>query len=69
MMCTGTILQFKIPRVVVGEARSFEGNLDMLVGAGVEVILLDHQPSVDLMAEFTTRYPEIWAEDIAESSD
>ena len=69
MMCTGTILQFKIPRVVVGEARSFDGNLTLLADAGIEVILLDHQPSVDLMAEFTTRYPEIWAEDIAEPAD
>ena len=69
MMCTGTILQFKIPRVVVGEARSFAGNLDLLADAGIEVILLDHQPSVDLMAEFTTRHPEIWAEDIAEPAE
>ena len=69
MMCTGTIIQFKIPRVVVGEARSFEGNLELLAGAGVEVVLLDHQPSVDLMVEFVERYPEVWAEDIAEPAD
>jgi creatinine deaminase len=66
MMCTGTIIQFKIPRVVVGEAETFEGNLSFLAGQGVEVLLLDHQPSVGLMAEFQARYPEVWAEDIAE---
>ena len=66
MMCTGTILQFKIPRVVVGEADTFTGDLAFLAGHGVEVVLLDHQPSVGLMAEFQARWPEVWAEDIAE---
>ena len=67
MMCTGAILQFGIPRVVVGEARSFDGNLGLLVDAGVDVVLLDHAPSAALMAEFVATSPAIWAEDIAES--
>lgn len=67
MMCTGTILQFKIPRVIVGEARTFPGNLELLTNNGVEVILLDHAPSIALMAEFVERYPDVWAEDIADT--
>jgi creatinine deaminase len=68
MMCTGTIVQFKIPRVVVGEAESFAGDLPFLAGRGVEVVLVDHRPSIELMAEFQRRWPEVWAEDIAEPS-
>ncbi len=68
MMCAGTIVQFKIPRVVVGEAETFAGDLPFLAGRGVEVVLLDHRPSIDLMAEFQRRRPELWAEDIAEPS-
>jgi cytosine deaminase len=68
MMCAGTIVQFKIPRVVVGEAGTFAGDLPFLAGRGVDVVVLDHGPSIDLMAEFQRRRPELWAEDIAEPS-
>ena len=68
MMCTGTIIQFKIPRIVVGEAQTFPGNFDVLAEAGVEILLLDHGPSIDLMTRFQTEYPEVWAEDIAEDT-
>jgi cytosine deaminase len=63
-MCTGAILLFQIPRVVVGEARTFEGDLDFLRAKGVEVVLLDDQGCVAAMEEFQRRYPEIWSEDI-----
>lgn len=66
MMCTGTIIQFKIPRVVVGEDRTFPGNFDALTAAGVEIVLLDHEPSIELMTRFRTESPDVWAEDIAE---
>jgi creatinine deaminase len=65
-MCTGTIIQFKIPRVVVGEARTFPGEFDLLRSRGVEVVVLDDQRCVDMMLTFQHEYPELWAEDIAE---
>jgi cytosine/creatinine deaminase len=63
-MCTGAILLFQIPRVVVGEARTFEGDLDFLRAKGVEVVLLDDPGCIAAMEEFQRRYPEIWSEDI-----
>ena len=65
-MCTGTIIQFKIPRVVVGEARTFDGELELLRSRGVEVVVLDDQRCVDMMRTFQDSHPELWAEDIAE---
>jgi creatinine deaminase len=66
MMCAGTILQFGIPRVVVGERSNFEGNCDFLAERGVDVVLLDDPDCVDLMARFIRERPELWNEDIAE---
>ncbi|MDP9934812.1 MULTISPECIES: nucleoside deaminase [Paenarthrobacter] len=65
-MCTGTIIQFKIPRVVVGEAETFPGEFDLLRARGVEVIVLGDQRCVDMMRTFQQEHPELWAEDIAE---
>ena len=64
--CARTIIQFKIPRVVVGEARTFDGELELLRSRGVEVVVLDDQRCVDMMAAFQADKPELWAEDIAE---
>ncbi len=66
MMCTGTILQFGIPRVVVGESRNFEGNIAFLSERGVEVVLMDDPACIDLMERFVRERPELWNEDIAE---
>jgi cytosine/creatinine deaminase len=63
-MCTGAILLFQIPRVVVGEARTFAGDLGFLRSQGVEVVLLDEPGCVAVMAEFQARYPAVWSEDI-----
>ena len=63
-MCTGAILLFQIPRVVVGEARTYPGDLGFLRSAGVEVILLDDPGCIAAMEEFQTRYPAVWSEDI-----
>jgi cytosine/creatinine deaminase len=63
-MCSGAILLFQIPRVVVGEARTFAGDLPFLTRAGVEVTLLDDDGCVAAMREFTERYPAVWSEDI-----
>ena len=65
-MCTGAILLYGIPRVVMGENRTFVGGEDYLRSRGVEVINLDSQECVDLMNEFIAGHPEIWNEDIGE---
>ena len=65
MMCSGTILQFGIPRVVVGEDVSFPGNLEFLRQRGVEVRLLDDERCRSLMERFIREKPELWDEDIA----
>jgi cytosine/creatinine deaminase len=66
MMCSGTIVQFKIPRVIVGENRTFGGNEEFLRSRGVEVIVLDENRCIAMMEEFQRRSPELWKEDIGE---
>ncbi len=66
MMCSGTIVQFKIPRVVIGENQTFGGNEDFLRSRGVEVVVLNDLRCVSLMKRFQDEYPDIWAEDIGE---
>ena len=63
-MCTGAILLFQIPRVVVGEAETFAGDLKFLADLGVSVTLLDDQRCMAVMREFQERYPAVWSEDI-----
>jgi len=63
-MCTGAILLFQIPRVVVGEATTFAGDLDFLASHGVDGVLLDDERCTAVMREFQERYPEVWSEDI-----
>jgi len=65
-MCTGAILLYGIPRVVMGENRTFVGGEDYLRSRGVEVVNLESQECVDLMDEFIAAHPEIWNEDIGE---
>jgi cytosine deaminase len=66
MMCAGTIVQFGISRVVIGENRSFAGNEDFLRGRGVRVTVLDDPACHALMQRFQAERPEVWAEDIGE---
>ena len=66
MMCAGTIVQFGIPRVVIGENTTFGGNEEFLRKRGVEVIVADDSACVALMQKFISEKPELWAEDIAE---
>ncbi len=66
VMCSGAILLFGIPRVVVGENRTFPGELDLLRSRGVEVIVLDDARCIELMETFQATYPHVWAEDIGD---
>jgi cytosine deaminase len=65
-MCAGTIVQFGIPTVVVGESETFPGELAWLRSRGVTVIELDDDRCKQLMHEFQARFPAVWAEDIGE---
>lgn len=66
MMCTGTIIQFGIPRVVIGENSTFGGNEALLRERGVEVLIADDADCKALMEKFIREKPQLWAEDIAE---
>ena len=66
MMCSGTIIQFGIPRVVIAENTTFGGNEEFLRERGVEVIVADDPDCIALMRKFIEEKPELWAEDIAE---
>ncbi|MEX1038263.1 MAG: nucleoside deaminase [Acidimicrobiia bacterium] len=65
-MCTGAILLYGIPRLVVGENQTFQGPQDLLEAAGVEVTLLNDERCINMMLEFISTEPELWNEDIGE---
>lgn len=67
-MCTGAILLYEIPRVVIGENRTFMGAEDLLRAHGVEVVVVDSEECYSLMQEFIAAHPEIWFEDIGEEA-
>src|ERR1043165_5791751 len=63
-MCSGTAVLHRIPRVVIGENRTFQGREDWLKAAGMVVKVVDDQRCVGLMREFIAKHPELWEEDI-----
>ena len=63
MMCAGTIVQFKIRRVVVGDTVNAAGNVDFLRENGVEVIVMDHRACIELLEKFRREKPDLWTED------
>jgi cytosine/creatinine deaminase len=63
-MCSGAILLYGIPRVVVGENRTFMGEEELLRARGVTVEVLQDDTCVRLMTEFIAAHPELWNEDI-----
>jgi cytosine deaminase len=65
-MCTGAILLYGIPRLVVGENRTFSGGEDYLRQRGVEVVNLDSEECYGLMQDFIAANPALWNEDIGE---
>lgn len=68
-MCSGAVLLYRIPRVVIGENRSFMGEEALLRSRGVELTVLDHAGCRELMERFMAEHPELWAEDIGEESE
>ena len=65
-MCSGAILLYGIPRVVIGENRSFMGEEALLRSRGVALTLLDDPTCIDLMARLMREKPQLWNEDIGE---
>ena len=64
IMCTGTTLLYRIPRVVVGENRNFMGAEDLFRQRGVNLVVLDDLECVQMMEEFIRTHSELWNEDI-----
>ncbi len=65
-MCSGAILLYKIPRVVIGENRTFQGPEDHLRSRGVELEIVDDPECFDLMQIFIQQHESLWNEDIGE---
>ena len=64
VMCTGTTLLYRIPRVVVGENKNFTGAEDLFAARGVKLTVLQDPDCIELMARFVREKPDLWNEDI-----
>jgi cytosine/creatinine deaminase len=64
IMCTGTTLLYRIPRVIIGENRNFMGAEDLYRQRGVDVVVLDDADCVQVMRDFIRNHPDLWNEDI-----
>jgi cytosine deaminase len=65
-MCSGTALLYRIPRIVIGENRTFRGPEDYVRSRGVTLEIIDDAECYAMMQEFISRHPELWNEDIGE---
>ena len=65
-MCSGTALLYKIPKIVIGENKTFQGPEDYVRSRGVEVVILNNAECIKLMEDFIAARPELWNEDIGE---
>ncbi len=65
-MCSGTVLLYKIPKVVIGENKTFRGPEDYVRSRGVELEIVNSAECIQLMEDFIAARPELWNEDIGE---
>ena len=65
-MCSGAILLYRIPRVIVGENRTFLGEEELLRSRGVQVDVVQDPTCIALMEQFIATHPDVWNEDIGE---
>lgn len=65
-MCSGAALLYGIPRIVIGENRTFRGPEDYLRERGIELEIRDDAACVELMRQFIEKHPQLWNEDIGE---
>ena len=66
VMCTGTALLFKVPRVVIGENDNFRGAENLFRSSGVALSVLNDPECIALMREFIAAHPDLWNEDIGD---
>ena len=65
-MCSGAALLYKIPKIVIGENRTFQGPEDYLRSRGIELVILNNPECIQMMRDFVTSRPDLWNEDIGE---
>lgn len=65
-MCSGTALLYKIPKIVIGENRTFRGPEDYVRSRGVELLVVNDEECIELMRKFIAARPDLWNEDIGE---
>jgi creatinine deaminase len=65
-MCSGAVLLYKIPKVVIGENQTFQGPEEYLRSRGVELVILNDAECIQIMRDFIAAKPELWYEDIGE---
>ena len=63
-MCSGAVLLYKIPKVVIGENKTFKGPEEYLKQRGIELVIADNQECIELMQNFIADKPQLWNEDI-----
>ena len=63
-MCSGTVLLYKIPKVIIGENKTFQGPEDYVRSRGIELEILNLEECIQLMEDFIAARPELWNEDI-----
>jgi len=66
IMCAGTSLLIRIPRVIIGENRNFLGAEDLFTSSGVKITVLQDPECIELMRSFIAEHPDLWREDIGE---
>jgi cytosine deaminase len=66
VMCTGTALLFRMPTIIIGENRNFQGAEHLFAQAGVKVVVLDDPECIEMMRAFIAQHPDLWNEDIGD---
>jgi len=65
-MCSGAVMLYNIPKIIIGENKTFLGEEELLKSRGVKIEILQNPECIDLMAEFIFTHPDLWNEDIGE---
>lgn len=69
IMCTGTALLYRIPRIVIGENQTFKGAEELFAADGVQCSVLQNQECIQIMRDFIKAHPDVWNEDIGVQED
>jgi len=69
IMCTGTALLYKVPKIIIGENQTFQGAEDLFAANGVKCVVLHDQECIQMMRTFIQSHPKLWSEDIGNPED